>query len=154
MTDDGPRRLRGVWLGPKGLRWPVDWTYTQWGVFTGLLLVCPPIVFSVFYFVNLYLAICNAILWSPFLAYSMTRLVMAHTDYDRPLRFWARQVPGEFKRSRRTPAAAQVRIDCGQIVVHDLASTVEHHYLPATRRQKGGSHAHPSAGQSWPSLRR
>jgi hypothetical protein len=31
-TDDGPRKLRAVWLGPKGASLPFEWTYVQWSV--------------------------------------------------------------------------------------------------------------------------
>ncbi len=31
-TDDGPRKLRAVWLGPKGAALPFEWTYVQWAV--------------------------------------------------------------------------------------------------------------------------
>lgn len=31
-TDDGPRRLRALWLGPKGYTLPFEWTYVQWVV--------------------------------------------------------------------------------------------------------------------------
>ena len=28
-TDDGPRRLRAIWLGPNGATLPFEWTYVQ-----------------------------------------------------------------------------------------------------------------------------
>ena len=31
-TDDGPRKLRAVWLGPKGATLPFEWSYVQWSV--------------------------------------------------------------------------------------------------------------------------
>lgn len=31
-TDDGPRKLRAVWLGPDGYTLPFEWTYVQWAV--------------------------------------------------------------------------------------------------------------------------
>jgi len=37
-TDDGPRRLRAIWLGPNGATLPFEWTYVQWGVV--LLTAC------------------------------------------------------------------------------------------------------------------
>lgn len=37
-TDDGPRKLRAVWLGPKGATLPFEWTYVQWAL---TLLVVP-----------------------------------------------------------------------------------------------------------------
>lgn len=29
-ADDDVSRLRAVWLGPAGTRWPMDWTYVEW----------------------------------------------------------------------------------------------------------------------------
>ncbi len=103
ITDDAPRRLRGVWLGPKGVRWPVDWTFAQWGVFAALMIACPLAIFFVFVFLNWYLAVSNGLLWGPVAAYFLTKWVMGFVDYDRPLRFWFRQIRGEWKRSQRTP---------------------------------------------------
>lgn len=40
-TDDGPRKLRNVWLGPKGMTLPWQWTYSQWAaVLLGVPAVC------------------------------------------------------------------------------------------------------------------
>lgn len=35
-SDDGTRQIRLVFLGPKGLTLPFEWTYMQWGVCVGL----------------------------------------------------------------------------------------------------------------------
>lgn len=32
INEDGGRQIRKVWLGAKGLRWPMDWTFEEWGL--------------------------------------------------------------------------------------------------------------------------
>jgi hypothetical protein len=36
--DDDIRRVRNVWLGPTGMTWPVQATYTAWGLFVCTLV--------------------------------------------------------------------------------------------------------------------
>ena len=100
-TDDGPRRLRGVWLGPKGLRWPVDWTYVQWGVFILATATLPFVVFGVLLWVNQLLAGFTGILAGPLLAYEITTRLPKWLDYDRPLRHWLRLWRSEYQSSIR-----------------------------------------------------
>lgn len=38
IADDPGRQQRSVWLGPKGVRWPMDWTFEEWAVAFVLLL--------------------------------------------------------------------------------------------------------------------
>ena len=40
-TDDGPRKLRAIWLGPKGATLPFEWTYVQWSVVIAALVLTP-----------------------------------------------------------------------------------------------------------------
>jgi hypothetical protein len=137
VTDDAPRRLRGVWLGPKGVRWPVDWTFAQWGVFALLSVVCPVTIFAAFAFLNWYLAICNGLLWGPVAAYFLTRWVMRFVDYDRPIRFWLRQLRGEWRRSRRTPGEARVRVDLDRVSITDFAHPLESYHLATASMPAG-----------------
>ena len=45
-TDDGPRKLRAVWLGPKGATLPFEWTYVQWSaVLIGLVSTAATLLF-------------------------------------------------------------------------------------------------------------
>jgi hypothetical protein len=138
ITDDAPRRLRGVWLGPKGVRWPVDWTFAQWGVFAALTIACPLAIFSAFVFLNWYLAISNGLLWGPVAAYFLTKRVMRFVDYDRPLRFWFRQIRGEWKRSMPTPDTTRLRVHCDDVSVADLAHVLRGGHLFDTVRMEGG----------------
>ena len=93
-TDDGPRKLRAVWLGPKGATLPFEWTYVQWavtllmipvgvGVVAGLIAVVglvtvghPP--WFTFWFGLIYGA--------PMAVYGAVRL-MRGVGFDEPLRF-------------------------------------------------------------------
>jgi hypothetical protein len=138
ITDDAPRRLRGVWLGPKGVRWPVDWTFAQWGVFATLMIACPLAIFFVFVFLNWYLAVSNGLLWGPVAAYFLTTWVMGFVDYDRPLRFWFRQIRGEWRRSQRTPADARLKVHCEGVSVADLAHVLRGGHLFDGKRPDGG----------------
>src|SRR4029079_1461130 len=47
-TDDSVRRVGAVWLGSGAWRWPVDWTFVEWGIAAGCgALVVPPAVLVV-----------------------------------------------------------------------------------------------------------
>jgi hypothetical protein len=44
-ADDEVSRLRAVWLGPDGTRWPMDWTFTEWAIAAGAALIVGPLSF-------------------------------------------------------------------------------------------------------------
>ncbi len=88
-TDDGPRRLRAIWLGPNGATLPFEWTYVQWGVV--LLTAC--LVGNVFGLLawwwtgDIVYTIAAIVLWGwPAGVYLGTR-VMRGVSFDEPLRF-------------------------------------------------------------------
>lgn len=135
-TDDGPRRLRAVWLGPRGTRLYWDWTYVQWGMFLLLL-----VVFVGFFGVSARIMTgdpwltAGVALWGVPPAFYLTRFVMEHADYDRPLRWWRRMVPAEWKRSRRTPPETGIRVAAPP--VHPLSSQVSSVlFLPRNQRPR------------------
>jgi hypothetical protein len=47
VPDDVVARTRAVWLGPKGTRLPVTWTYVQWALFAGVGLVSSLVILVV-----------------------------------------------------------------------------------------------------------
>ena len=51
-TDDGPRKLRAVWLGPKGATLPFEWTYVQWAAVLIGIVVAPLFLGPVVYLVT------------------------------------------------------------------------------------------------------
>ncbi|MGL5809953.1 MAG: hypothetical protein ACRCYQ_08415 [Nocardioides sp.] len=108
-TDDGPRRLRGVWLGPKGLRWPVDWTYVQWAVFVLVTLVAPLTIYSLLFWLSPAIAGFTGVLAGPLIAYEVTTRLPQWLDYDRPLRHWVHVWRSEFQSSVRVARLGETK---------------------------------------------
>ncbi len=115
-TDDGPRKLRAVWLGPKGATLPFEWTYVQWAVTLlmipagvalvagviaagGLLTVGHPPWFS-FWFGLIYGA--------PAAIYIAVRLMRGVT-FDQPLRHKFATAQDELGRGSREPAESSTQ---------------------------------------------
>jgi hypothetical protein len=110
-TDDGPRKLRAVWLGPKGATLPFEWTYVQWAVtllmipagvglvalvvaLAGLATVGHPPWFT-FWF--------GVIYGAPLAIYLAVRLMRGVT-FDEPLRYKMATFREEVGRESREPA--------------------------------------------------
>lgn len=85
-TDDQARRLRYIYLGPIGFRFPFDAGFPAIGfwlavtAFLGLWAVAlsPP---------GTRVAVLGVLL-SPLIAIVITRKVMPHVDHDKPIRWW------------------------------------------------------------------
>ena len=110
-TDDGPRKLRAVWLGPKGASLPFEWTYVQWsvtllmiplgiGLVSGLIALVgwvtvghPP--WFTFWFGLIYGA--------PLAVYLAIRL-MRGVSFDEPLSYKTSTFREELGRRQRVPA--------------------------------------------------
>ena len=105
-TDDGPRKLRAVWLGPAGSTLPFQWTYVQWVV----TLVAIPIGATVggllvwLLGIGLVWTLSIGVLWGAAAGVWVAVKVMSHVTYDEPLRYQRRLVRGEFRRSFSTSA--------------------------------------------------
>jgi hypothetical protein len=106
-TDDGPRKLRAVWLGPKGATLPFEWTYVQWSV---TLLMIPLGVILVSLLIALAgLATIGHPPWftfwfgliygAPAAIYLAVRLMRGVT-FDEPLRYKTATFREELGRSR------------------------------------------------------
>jgi hypothetical protein len=108
-TDDGPRKLRAVWLGPAGSTLPFQWTYVQWLV----TLVAIPIGAAVggllvwLLGVGVVWTLSIGVLWGAAAGVWAAVKVMRHVTYDEPLRYQRRLVRGEF--SRAFSSGAEVR---------------------------------------------
>jgi hypothetical protein len=112
-TDDGPRKLRAVWLGPKGATLPFEWTYVQWAV---TLLMIPAGIALVALLVALAgLATVGHAPWftfwfgliygAPLAIYLAVRLMRGVT-FDEPLRYKTATFRDEFGRESREPPEA------------------------------------------------
>lgn len=110
-TDDGPRKLRAVWLGPKGATLPFEWTYVQWSV---TLLMIPLGIVLVAGLIALggLLTIGHApwftfwfglIYGAPLAIYLAVRLMRGVT-FDEPLRYKTATFREEFGRQSRDRA--------------------------------------------------
>ena len=110
-TDDGPRKLRAVWLGPKGATLPFEWTYVQWSV--TLLMI--PLGIGL---VSLVIALAGLVtvghvpwftFWfgliygAPMAIYLAVRLMRGVT-FDEPLRYKTSTFREEFGRQSRDRA--------------------------------------------------
>jgi hypothetical protein len=100
-TDDGPRKLRAVWLGPKGATLPFQWTYVQWLV----TLVSVPVVVTVLWVLlnaaGVQYAGTWAVPWGTAAAMYASVKVMRHVSYDEPLRHLQQTVRSEWRQSTR-----------------------------------------------------
>jgi hypothetical protein len=99
-TDDGPRKLRAVWLGPAGSTLPFQWTYVQWLV----TLVAIPVGATIGGILvwltgaGLVWTIGIGVLWGGAGGVWAAVKLMAYVTYDEPLRYQRRLVRGEFSR--------------------------------------------------------
>jgi len=99
-TDDGPRKLRAVWLGPAGSALPFQWTYVQWLV----TLVAIPIgstIGGVLVWLTgagLVWTLGIGVLWGGAAGVWGAVKLMGYVSYDEPLRYQRRLVRGEFSR--------------------------------------------------------
>ena len=110
-TDDGPRKLRAVWLGPKGATLPFEWTYVQWSV-TLLMIPLGVALVALLIAVGGLLTIGHApwftfwfglIYGAPLAIYLAVRLMRGVT-FDEPLRYKTATFREEFGRESRESA--------------------------------------------------
>ncbi|HEX8509077.1 MAG TPA: hypothetical protein VF635_06220 [Propionibacteriaceae bacterium] len=119
-TDDGPRKLRAVWLGPSGSTLPFQWTYVQWAV----TLCAIPLGIGLLWLAMAAVGIPVAWIWpfavpwgGTFAVYLAIR-VMAPVTFDEPLRYHQRLLRGEWSATSSAPHRAlpvQVQWDLPKI---------------------------------------
>jgi hypothetical protein len=108
-TDDGPRKLRAVWLGPAGSTLPFQWTYVQWLV----TLVAIPIGAALcglpiwLLGAGLVWTLSIGVVWGGAAGVWLALRLMRHVTYDEPLRYQWRLVRGEFSRAFSTAEEQQ-----------------------------------------------
>lgn len=120
-TDDGPRRLRALWLGPKGYTLPFEWTYTQWFV-VFLTAICGSAIAGL---VGLGFAVVllglDRLLWSLILAGIFAAAwgfpagvwlgvrAMRNVTVDEPITVKTRHLWATLRRRNTEPAPAPIR---------------------------------------------
>lgn len=110
-TDDGPRKLRAVWLGPKGAALPFEWTYVQWSV---TLLMIPvgiglvSIIIAVLGWVTVghapWFTVWFGLIYGAPLAIYLSIKLMRGVTFDEPLRYKTATFREELGRQQRTAA--------------------------------------------------
>lgn len=109
-TDDGPRRLRAVWLGPRGVRFPFEWTYVQWALVVCLTVPMASLVLGVLWPIDSQLAVMACVPWGAMGSVMATRWIISKTDFDRPVKYWRWVIKVELHRSRRVPRERAQRV--------------------------------------------
>ena len=108
-TDDTPRRLRAVWLGPRGKTLSWEWTYVQWALCLGLVTLCSGVLVAVLYPADHVIAVVFGTGAGAVIGVRLAGAAVARTNYDQPLRWWRTTVIGEWRRSNRPAASTSVR---------------------------------------------
>lgn len=107
-TDDSVRRVRAMWLGSGAMRWPVDWTYVEWGIALSCALVIIPLVGLV---ATVVLGPLGGIVWGVglggWLSYRVFDRTRGAVDADRPVRWWRVMIRHELRAGRRIDHAAR-----------------------------------------------
>lgn len=107
-TDDSVRRVRAMWLGSGAMRWPVDWTYVEWGIVLACGVVIVPLVGLLG---TLVLGPLGGIVWGVglggWLSYRAFVRIRVLVDADRPVRWWRLMVRNELRTGRRAQRGVQ-----------------------------------------------
>lgn len=132
-TDDGPRKLRAVWLGPKGATLPFEWTYVQWSV----TLLAVPLAAAL---AVLLVRALGGPSWLQLLAtmygavsgvYLAVR-AMRNVTFDEPLKHKTGTVRAELSRRHRRPTAQSTVWVWQQPTITDLTPEAAQLLIPRT----------------------
>lgn len=97
-SDDSVRRVRAMWLGSGALRWPVDWTYVEWGLAFVCAVVVMPLVGLA---AGLVLGALGGIVWGlglgGWITYRIFDALRVAVDADRPVRWWWQVIRHELR---------------------------------------------------------
>jgi hypothetical protein len=90
-----------MWLGSGAMRWPVDWTYVEWGIALACGVVIIPLVGLV---ATVVFGPLGGIVWGVglggWLAYRAFTRIRVLVDADRPVRWWRLMVAQELRTGR------------------------------------------------------
>lgn len=108
-SDDGPRKLRAVWLGPEGMTLPFEWTYVQWAVCLALGNLFGLIVGGLMWWATaLVYGIAAFFLWGYPIGILVGVKVMKGVTFDEPIQYRAAMARGQL-RDRGQPITGQTR---------------------------------------------
>lgn len=103
-TDDGPRKLRAVWLGPAGHTLAFQWTYVQWLVTLLTVPVAAAIGAGLLRLLGADWVWTAGIgvLWGGAAGLWVAVRLMRNVTFDEPLRYQRRLLRAEFNRHTST----------------------------------------------------
>lgn len=132
-SDDGPRKLRAVWLGPKGATLPFEWTFVQW-----LVCVLCTIALGTVVLVALWVAwapiygMAGAVLYGPAGGFYIGAKLMHRTSFDEPIQYRVPMMIGQIRDRGRSGSNDEVEWRVRLPPVRDLG--------PGARRALGWPH--------------
>ena len=108
-TDDGPRKLRAVWLGPAGHTLPFQWTYVQWAITILAVPIAGTIGTTIVWFLlgDPVWAFGLGGLWFGAAGVYLAIRLMRNVTFDEPLSYHRRLVKGEFSSQFSRPVGAR-----------------------------------------------
>lgn len=104
-TDDGPRRLRALWLGPKGYTLPFEWSYVQWAVTLLMMTICGFVVMGVVRLItaDLTYVVVGGVLYGWSAGIYLTVRMMRGVSFDEPLAYKRRLAISQLSGKHRVP---------------------------------------------------
>lgn len=116
-TDDSVRRVRAMWLGSGAWRWPVDWTFVEWGIAAGCgALVVPPSVLLVWLVLGPIGGLVLGLGAGVFIARAMFQFVRREVSADQPVRWWRTVVRSELRGGRQAPTTQIMTVTATWVV--------------------------------------
>ena len=120
-TDDGPRKLRAVWLGPKGGTLPFEWPYVQWSVTLAATPLGAGLVAGLLWLVGAPgWVLVLAVLYGGALGVYLSVKAMQGVTFDEPLRHKTATARAEFSRRLRRPAQQPVEWELAMPAISEL----------------------------------
>lgn len=108
-TDDGPRKLRAVWLGPAGHTLPFQWSYVQWALTLVIVTVTSTIGTLLVWWLlrDPVWAFGLGTLWFGAAGVYLGVRVMRNVTFDEPLGYQRRMVKEEFSSKFAKPVGTR-----------------------------------------------
>lgn len=126
-TDDGPRKLRAVWLGPKGATLPFAWTYVQWLVTLALAFASSAVTTAVWWLLTLdvLLAVVLGGAWGLAGGVYLAVKTMRGVTFDEPVRYKLGRLIGQVGWRDQTPVPADLTVEWSIPPAGELSAPVQ-----------------------------
>lgn len=128
-TDDGPRKLRAVWLGPKGGTLPFAWTYVQWLVTLASAAVSSAVMTGLWWLLTAdpLLAVVLGGAWGTAGGVYLAVRIMREVTFDEPVRYKLNRTIYQLGWRDQTPVPGILTVEWTIPPVCELSPTVRTH---------------------------